>query len=379
MYSDSELLWIELSIYTSFMSLPYVNFMVEKCGLEETVNIIRRFESVKDIPCEVIEQFPYKDRSSSSWEKKIGYCNSVSQVKNKNSVLDNAEKIGCTIVTPESKFWNSRLDCLELGKPLALWCRGKNMELLLSPNSVSMVGSRKCDVYGKNTAIDLANDLSNKGVVIVSGGALGIDSYSHIGALNGKVGTVSVLAGGVDRLYPSSNSSLFASILEKGLVVSESPIGTRPAKWKFLERNRIIAGLCDLTVIVQAPLRSGALNTANYCLEYGRTLCAVPGNIDSPFSKGANSLLKQGAYPVTCSNDVLELLSLDTEQLSLFEESESDLVEDRILSSLYKTKGRSVQDLFLECELELKLLMKTLSFLEIKGKCYLKDNLWFLQ
>lgn len=373
-------MWIQLSVCNSFTTLPYVQFLIQKCGIEHTLDIIKNFTGIKDIPSHVIDSFPNKNVRKINWEKNITYCRDMSKIKNFEKILDNSQKIKVKIITPEHKFWPQKINFLNLEKPLAIWAIGENLQMLNAENCVSIVGSRKCSNYGKNIAIDLGYELSMVGVTVISGGAIGIDSYSHIGAINGGGNTISVLAGGLDKMYPATNISLFNSILEKGIIISENPIGTRPAKWKFLERNRLIAALSDITVLVEAPEKSGSLNTANYAVEYGKTVGVVPGNVDSSFSNGTNFLLKQGAYPICSKNDVLELLPSYTGELFSFENNDTlDLMcEKRIISSLYKTRVKTLEELFLECELDIKQIIKTLGFLEMKGICVKKENGWVL-
>jgi DNA processing protein len=167
-----------------------------------------------------------------------------------------------------------------------------------------MVGTRRCSEYGANVAEMLAHGLAASGAVIVSGMALGIDSYAHKGALAGDGSTVAVLGSGLDIIYPEENTKLYARIAEKGAVITEYSLGTRALKENFPARNRIIAGLSMGAIVVEAPERSGSLITAKIALEEGRDLFAVPGNIY--YSRGSNQLLKECAKLVTEPTDVLE-------------------------------------------------------------------------
>ncbi|QPK94682.1 DNA-protecting protein DprA [Actinomyces sp. zg-332] len=381
MYSEKDLLWISLSICNSYSTLPLTQALIKNCGIEDTLKMIKEYDSTSLLLPNSVYDSSYSKRFNNTYlHRSFGYLKEILSVKSVEQILNQCEKLKVKVITSESDFWPRQLEFLELEKPLALWCRGDNLELLPKNNMISVVGSRKCSIYGRNTAIDFSYDLAEKNFTIVSGGAYGIDIYSHIGALNSTGNTISVLAGGVDRLYPSSNISVFNSILENGLIISENPIGVRPAKWKFLERNRIIAALSKVVLVVEAPEKSGSLNTASYAVEYGKNLGVIPGNIDSSFCAGSNALLKQGAYPITCVNDVLELMGEKYVQEELFEhaENENTVAQKRILSSLYKTKSKTLEELFLECELDVKQMLKTLSFLETKGKCLRKNNGWVL-
>jgi DNA processing protein len=194
--------------------------------------------------------------------------------------------------------------------PDVLHFRGAgDFEILAGP-AVAVVGARSCSAYGAQVARGLTRDLAAAGVVVVSGLARGIDGEAHRGALEGGV-TVAVLGCGIDRDYPRSNADLARRIAQRGLVVSEYGPGVEPAPWRFPARNRIVAGLCQATVVVEARERSGALITADFALELGRDVFAVPGEITSALSAGTNDLLRQGAAPLLSSDDVLESLGLE--------------------------------------------------------------------
>jgi DNA processing protein len=195
--------------------------------------------------------------------------------------------------------------------PACLYARGEAPDDVLERPAVAVVGARACSGYGALVARMLGNELAAAGLVVVSGLARGIDGEAHRGALAAGGATVAVLGCGADRDYPAAHARLAAGIRAHGLVVSEYPPGTEPAPWRFPARNRIIAGLCAATVVVEARERSGALITADFALEDGREVLAVPGEITSPLSAGTNALLRLGATPVTCAQDVLEVFGLE--------------------------------------------------------------------
>jgi DNA processing protein len=194
--------------------------------------------------------------------------------------------------------------------PPALFVRGAGSETILAGPAVAVVGARACSAYGRSVARSLARELAAAGLVVVSGMARGIDGESHRGALEAGV-TVAVLGCGVDRDYPAAHAELARRICEQGLIVSEYEPGVEPAPWRFPARNRIIAGLCDATVVVEARERSGALITADFALEEGREVLVVPGEITSNLSAGTNALIRLGATPATCAGDILELFHLE--------------------------------------------------------------------
>ncbi|RDI73781.1 dprA: DNA protecting protein DprA [Gaiella occulta] len=194
--------------------------------------------------------------------------------------------------------------------PETLWVRGEAEAVVLSAPSVAVVGARACSSYGRTVARMLGRELAAAGLVVVSGLARGIDAEAHRGALDADGVTVAVLGCGIDRDYPAAHRELATRICGRGLVVSEYAPSVEPAPWRFPARNRIIAGLCSATVVVEARGRSGALITADFALEDGREVMAVPGEITSALSAGTNALLRLGATPVTCAADVLEAFGL---------------------------------------------------------------------
>jgi DNA processing protein len=194
--------------------------------------------------------------------------------------------------------------------PVGLFVRGAAEVNLLGRAAVGIVGARSCSPYGAQVARMLGRELAAAGLVVVSGLARGIDGEGHRGALEAGGATVAVLGCGVDRDYPASHAELAARIRATGLAVSEYAPGVEPAPWRFPARNRVIAGLCAATVVVEARERSGALITADLALEEGREVLAVPGEITSALSKGTNDLLRLGATPLTEPGDVLELFGL---------------------------------------------------------------------
>jgi DNA processing protein len=198
--------------------------------------------------------------------------------------------------------------------PPTLFLRGgADVEVLWRP-AVAIVGARACSTYGAQVARMLGRELAASGLVVVSGLARGVDGEAHRGALDAGGVTVAVLGCGIDRDYPAAHTELARRICERGLVVSEYEPGVEPAPWRFPARNRIIAGLTAATVIVEARERSGALITADFALEDGREVFAVPGEITSKLSTGTNRLLRQGATPLTSTEDVLELFGLSPGQ-----------------------------------------------------------------
>ena len=195
--------------------------------------------------------------------------------------------------------------------PAGLFLRGEAEVGLLARPAVAVVGARACSAYGSAVSRMLGRELASAGLLVVSGLARGVDGEAHRGALEGGGATVAVLGCGIDRDYPAAHARLAAEIAESGLVVSEYAPGVEPAPWRFPARNRIVAGLAAVTVVIEARDGSGALITADFALEEGREVLVVPGEITSSLSAGSNALLRLGATPLTRPEDVLELFGLE--------------------------------------------------------------------
>lgn len=217
-------------------------------------------------------------------------------------------RYGGTFLTPDDPRWPTAFTDLGAAAPLALWVRGDPDLSRLAERSVSLVGSRACTDYGIRVTRTLACGLADRGFTVVSGGAHGIDAEAHRGALVSGAPTVAFLAGGVDRLYPASNTDLLRRAVEQGAVVAEAPPGSVPGKQRFLKRNRLIAALTSGTVVVEAAVRSGALSTANHAVTLLRPLGAVPGPVTSMASAGCHELLRRGA--AVCVTDAAEAAEL---------------------------------------------------------------------
>jgi DNA processing protein len=194
--------------------------------------------------------------------------------------------------------------------PAGLFLRGAGVTELLDRPAIAIVGARVCSPYGRHVARVFGRELAAAGLVVVSGMARGVDGEAHRGALEAGGSTVAVLGCGVDRNYPAAHAELARRICTDGLVVSEYAPGVEPSPWRFPARNRIVAGLAQATVVVEAREKSGALITADLALEEGREVFAIPGEITSSLSAGANALLRLGATAATSVADVLESFGL---------------------------------------------------------------------
>lgn len=178
--------------------------------------------------------------------------------------------------------------------------------------TVAIVGTRKPTTYGREVTYQLAYDLARRGIIIISGMALGVDGIAQRAVIDAGGITLAVLANGVDIIYPATNKQLAQDILKNGgAIISEYEPGIEARDFQFLARNRIVSGLSDAIIVTEAAIRSGTLSTVMHALEQGREVFVVPGNITSPLSAGCNNLIKQGAHPITCAEDVLEIIAPD--------------------------------------------------------------------
>ena len=249
-------------------------------------------------------------------------------------------------------------------------------EWLVRPR-VAVVGSRSVTPYGKQVTTQLVTELVSRGITIVSGLALGVDTVAHTAATAVSGGHIAILAHGLDKIYPASNTQLARKLLSQGgVLISEYPEGTPSFKQHFVARNRIVAGLADALLIVEAGEKSGTLHTARFALEQGGDVLAVPGNITSPTSVGCNNLIKSGATPVTCVDDILHVLNLDS--LSTTKQVyHGDTPEEQIiLDSLYQgiSDGHA---LLITSGQDAERFAQTLTILELSGKIRpLGNNHW---
>ncbi len=241
-------------------------------------------------------------RAMRKWRRRMSLVPPVAR-------LADWQQHGLRLVLPGDPEWPGQLDDLGDARPVLLWVQGSADLRYACLRSVSVVGSRAATGYGQHVGVQLSAALAERGLTVVSGGAFGIDQSAHRGALAADGLTVAVLAGGISYGYPRGHAALFAAIAAQGLLVSECPPDQGPTRPGFLIRNRIIAALGRGTVVVEAALRSGALNTARHARDLGRPVMAVPGPVTSEQSAGCHELIREyGAMCVTGGRDVLEHL-----------------------------------------------------------------------
>ena len=315
--------------------------------------------------------------SSEEWSA-IGFRPQIAARLGAPGLLDRAEKEfdrskekGYSLLTLGDAEYPSFLREI-FDPPAVLYCAGRT-DILERP-AVALVGSRRPTPYGRNVAERLARDLSGRGIVVVSGLAVGIDAAGHQGALDGGQ-TVAVLGSGLDVPYPRANRRLFERITEEGAVISEFPLGTDPLAANFPRRNRIISGLSRALIVVEAAEKSGSLISAGFALEQGREVMAVPGNITSEVSRGTNGLIKAGAKLVETWKDVAEELPAPVREALLSREEDRQQAPLPLLSSgeaavrrlLSPESPVHVDELLERTELSISELLTILLSLEIKG------------
>lgn len=248
-----------------------------------------------------------------SQRKKLGEHLARWQLRWADLDVDQEEKaariLGARIITRGHDLWPTALDDLMEESPFCLWALGNPDLRDFAEGGISIVGARAASAYGEHVTANLVSELVSQGHPILSGGAYGIDAVAHRAALASHGITAAVMAGGIDQLYPAGNTNLLRNVIaQDGTVLTELPPGSVPSRVRFLRRNRLIAALTKVTVVVEAAWRSGTLSTANHAFEIGRAVGAVPGPVTSVQSAGCHRLLKESAAQcVTDAQDIIEL------------------------------------------------------------------------
>lgn len=285
-------------------------------------------------------------------------------------------------ITMESDEYPDSLREIQ-GSPRELYCIG-DISLLKTP-CAAIVGSRRYTIYGRQTALMIGKMLAGRGITVVSGMAKGIDSFAHQGALSKQEGkTIAVLGTAIGKPYPASNAALMEEIEEKGLVISEYPPDFPGSQYGFPARNRIISGLSKSVIVVEAGLKSGSLITAQIAGDQGKTVFAVPGNINSQFSIGTNLLIRDGAYPLVVVDDVIREMGVQSLNIGTFGEDEEgfpvemDDDEKKLYSEIRQEQGISPDALSEKVELPISKINGILTVMEIKGAIMMCSGRIFL-
>ena len=301
--------------------------------------------------------------------------------------LTQAARFGVRLMSPDDAEWPAGFADLGDHGPIAIWMRGRRESLTTVARSIALVGARAATGYGEHVTIDVAAGLVDRGFTIVSGAAYGIDGAAHRATLASRGTTIAFLAGGLDRFYPSGHEALLTRIMDSGAILTEVPCGTAPTKWRFLQRNRLIAAASAATVVIEAGWRSGSLNTAGHAAALGRPLGAVPGPVTSTASAGCHRLLREfDAVCVTNADEMAELVPLDPTAVGNIESPtdeerhhagpEASGVRLRLLDALSNRSGRSVDAIAILSGLAPDRVRAELGLLELEGTVIERPSGW---
>ena len=301
--------------------------------------------------------------------------------------LDAWQREGIRLLCPGDPGWPGQLDVLGDARPWGLWVRGSADLRYACLRSVSIVGTRAATSYGAHVCLEMSAALAERGWAVVSGGAFGIDRCAHQGALTAEGVTVAVLASGVDEPYPLGHHLLFQAVAAHGVLVSEWPPGRRPTRPGFLVRNRVITALSRGTVVVEAALRSGALNTARHARDQCRPLMAVPGPVTSPASAGCHEIIRDwGAVCVTGARDVLECLAFPGDDLPaarargpVLPRDALDPVSRKVLEAVPARHGRGPARIAVSAGVDFDTVLRCLGGLAAGGFVERCDRGWRLR
>jgi len=304
--------------------------------------------------------------------------------------LRQAGRYSVRLLVPSDPLWPARLADLEVFAPLALWVRGTDAALASLETGIALVGARAATGYGEHVTMEASAGLVDRGYSIVSGAAYGIDGMAHRAALASHGFTIAFLAGGLDRFYPSGHEALLTRIAESGAVLSEVPCGTTPTKWRFLQRNRLIAASSLATIVLEAGWRSGSLNTAGHASSLGRSLGAVPGPVTSAASAGCHRLIRDyDAVCVTNVDEMAELAPIAGRTADAVAESEraaagrgavpgdpASAEHTRLLDALSARSPRTAADLAARSGLSIARVQSLLGALELDGEVRESERGW---
>lgn len=292
--------------------------------------------------------------------------------------LRQAVRYGVRLIVSGDESWPTGFDDLGPHAPIALWLRGNESTLATAGSSIALVGARAATGYGEHVAMEASAGLVDRGYTIVSGAAYGIDGMAHRAALASSGQTIAVLAGGVDRFYPSGHEALLTRIVDSGAVVSELPCGSAPTKWRFLQRNRLIAAASQATVVLEAGWRSGSLNTAGHAAALGRPLGAVPGPVTSAASAGCHRLIRDfDAVCVTNPDEMAELAPLagaPAHEETVLPGMSAD--ELRVRDALSTRSARPVDDVAARAGLSIAAVQSVLGTMQLGGAAVERESGW---
>lgn len=348
---------------------PALFDLVSRCGVVEVAEGILRGRSPHRSGATMRARFP---AAATTIEQAV------------SADLQAADRTGARLIIPGDRQWPGQLDDLGARAPLGLWVLGSASPRLLALRSVSIVGARSATAYGEALARTVAAALADRGWLVVSGGAFGIDAAAHRGALDAGGASACVLAGGVDIAYPRSHEALFSRMIADGVLLSESAMGGAALRQRFLARNRVIAALTRGTVVIEAALRSGSRTTAREAATMLRPVMAFPGPVTSAMSAGCHELLRDGqAILVTCAEEIEQMLRGFTEIESVPDgiaerdtPHETDGAEERVRAALSVTRAVALDRLAGQTGLAPTDILIVLGVLEAQGLARRTDRGW---
>lgn len=337
-------------------------------GNREKIQLTKEFPQKNTLY--YIEETALKKRLKEKWteEKAETITQIIQEGKRRWSkeIVAEWQKKGIALVTYEQEKYPDRLRNIS-SPPYALYVMGKLPEK--RRRTAAIVGARNCTYYGETYARKIGKILSEAGISLISGMARGIDAAGQRGAIHGSGGTFGILGSGVDICYPKENRGLYEDLKKYGGILSEQQPGSPPLAQHFPARNRLISGLADVVIIIEARERSGSLITADMALEQGKDVYALPGSVDSQLSRGCNRLIKQGAGIILSPEELLEELNICGNFVKNLTETKIILeTEQNIVYSCLDLNPKSIGQILAETKLSIPELMRQLVSLEMNGK-----------
>ncbi|HHU74987.1 MAG TPA: DNA-protecting protein DprA [Clostridiales bacterium] len=311
---------------------------------------------------EIVKEAGYKKFSSTD-------VDSIIKSRDKEKIKDNyakLEKDGIYFVSKEDNRYPKKLKEI-YGAPFALYMKGNLYDD--KRKSIAIVGSRECSPYGREMARYLSSEVAARGITVISGLARGIDTYAHQGALSVDGNTYAILGCGVDICYPRENFKWYMKMQEKGGIISEYPPKTAPLAYHFPMRNRIISGLSDGILVIEAKEKSGSLITVDMGLDQGKNVYALPGRATDRLSEGCNNLIKMGAKLVTSPGDILEdFIPKYLEKTDNFKKNNNELeTKGKIVYACLSLEPKHLEEIAMQTKLPIDTLMEQLLLLELHG------------
>jgi DNA processing protein len=345
-----------------------------KISNNDKINLIKEYKNSENVWYHTI----HKDYRGRNYSETIVNLKNSYNAEVIDSIDENIRKNEMKYVTYMSNNYPSSLRMID-NPPFILFYNG-DIDRLSDGKAVSLVGSRKCSLYGINATKFITKDICANNINVISGMAKGVDSYAHRTALENGGFTCAVLGCGIDVIYPRENRVIYNEISKNGCIISEFMPGTQPLPYHFPMRNRIISALSDMIIVIEAGIKSGSLITASCALDQGKDVMAVPGSIFSEQSQGTNKLIRDGAYPFTCMEDIYNLMGLKRMDKYEREKPIRNERESKIFSIL-SDSPLHIDDIIRMADIDIKQLYELLFEMQLKdeimclaGNYYVKAN-----